>query len=138
MAKLTANDILGIEQLNARFAMAFDGRLPDPAKEWAGTFTPTGEFILVASNGEVQERAKGTKELVALHDKLANPLVRHWYGNLLIESDGAGARMRCYFISLNTKTLAIQRTATYSDRLVKIKGKWKFKVRTVTLDPGSS
>jgi hypothetical protein len=42
--------------------------------------------------------------------------------------------MRCYFISLDTTKLAILRTATYSDTLVKIRGKWKFKSRTVTLD----
>jgi hypothetical protein len=132
---LTVNDILAIQQLNARFALAFDKCLPNPAVAWANTFTPEGKFTLLDSTGSVQREAEGTKKLIALHDELAKPTIRHWYSNLLIERERRGATlMRCYFISLDTTKLAILRTATYSDTLVKIRGKWKFKSRTVTLD----
>jgi len=138
-SKLSAKDLLAIEQLNARFAQAFDMILPDPAAAWAGTFSPTGDFTLLDAGGHVQAKAHGTRELKALHGQLARPTSRHWYTNLLIEPDRGGrARMRCYFISLDTATRSLVRTATYSDTLVKLRGQWKFKSRTVTLDAGSS
>ena len=137
-SKLVANDILAIHQLHARFALAFDDLLPDSAVEWASTFTPGGTFELRDSGGAVQKKAQGTKELMALHSELANSAIRHWYGNLLIDPQPGGARMRCYLISLDTKNLAVKRTAVYRDTLVKTKGRWKFKAREVTLDIGSS
>jgi SnoaL-like protein len=136
--KLTANDILAIQQLNARFAMAFDDLLSDSAVAWASTFAPDGKFTLLDSNGTLQKEAKGTQKLIDLHGELALPTIRHWYSNLLIERDRGGARMQCYLISLDTKKRVIKRTATYRDRLAKINGRWKFKTRTVTLDAGSS
>jgi SnoaL-like domain len=135
---MPAKDILSIQQLQARFAMAFDEILPNPAAAWASTFTSDGEFVLMDSSCAVQKKAKGTKELMALHGELADPAVRHWYGNILIEPEPEGARMQCYFISLDTKTLAVRRTAVYYDTLMKIGGEWKLKKRTVTLDAGSS
>jgi len=137
--KLSASDIVAIEQLNARFALAFDEVLPDPATAWAGTFAPDGKFTVCDSQGTVQMHASGTEELIALHRKIANPAIRHWYTNLLIERERAGtARMRCYFISLDAGTKTIVRTAIYGDTLVKLRGQWKFKSRTSTLDAGSS
>jgi hypothetical protein len=137
-SKLAANDILEIQQLNARFALAFDLLLPDPADTWAGTFTPDGSFTLLDASGAVQKKATGTKELIALHGDLAVPTIRHWYDNLLIDRDPVGARMQCYLISLDTTKREVKRTATYRDTLAKTHGEWKFKTRTSTLDTGSS
>jgi hypothetical protein len=137
-AKLTANDVLSIQQLNARFALAFDGILPNAAVAWAGTFTPDGRFTLLDPSGAVQRNAEGTKQLIDLHGELSLPTIRHWYSNLLIESDRGSARMTCYLISLNTEKLEVKRTAVYRDTLAKVKGHWRFKTRTVTLDAGSN
>jgi hypothetical protein len=139
MTKLSAKDLIQIEQLNARYAFAFDDLLPDAAAAWAATFAPDGRFTLRDANGNVQVDEQGTKALEELHDKFPNrAITRHWYGNLLIESAQGGARMRCYFISLNITTRGIVRTAIYEDQLVKVRRRWRFKLRTIRLDPGSS
>src|SRR4030088_3015037 len=96
VAPLSAKDILAIQQLQARFALAFDEVLPDAAKAWADTFTPDGQFTLLTSSGAIQKKANGTKQLIALHGELAKPEKRHWYTNLLIEPERGGARMQSY------------------------------------------
>jgi SnoaL-like domain len=136
--KLSVADILAIQQLNARYALAFDDLLPDPALVWADTFTTGGRFTLVAADGKIQLEARGRLELQKLHDQFPDrSTTRHWYENLFIEGVRGGARMLCYFLSLDTKDKKVVRTAIYTDRLVKRKGVWKFQQRTVTLDIGS-
>jgi SnoaL-like domain len=139
MAKLSAKDLIEIEQLNARYAFAFDDLLSDAAAAWAATFAPDGRFTLRDAHDNVQVDEQGTKALKKLHDKFSDrATTRHWYGNLLIEPARGGARMRCYFISLNIATRNIVRTAIYEDQLVKVRRRWRFKLRSIRLDPGSS
>ena len=136
-AALSAKHILAIQQLQARFAQAFDDVPHDAAKTWADTFTKDGTFALLDPSGAVQMQAQGTEELIAMHDRLADPAKRHWYTNLLIEPAPGGASMQFYLMTVRTRDLAIERTAIYRDTLVKVRGAWKLKSCTVTLDAGA-
>jgi hypothetical protein len=144
LGALSTRDIAEIQQLNSRYSIAIDNLIASSADAWAETFTSNGSFTLCDATGKVELHAVGTRDLKALHDRFPNPAnTRHWFNNLLIEHDGAGARMTCYLISLLTKSdsmhpAAIARTGVYRDKLLKTKGGWKFSAREVTLDTASS
>ncbi|MGA3004106.1 MAG: nuclear transport factor 2 family protein [Acetobacteraceae bacterium] len=142
--QLSTDDIIAIQQLNARYVVAIDDLVPSSAAVWANTFTPDGSFTLRDSAGHIQVHAKGTAQLKAQCVKFPDRAnTRHWFTNLLIEPDDEGVRMTCYLISLDTKptspaAAAIARTGVYRDILRKLNGNWKFTTREVTLDAGSS
>src|SRR5215510_8414450 len=90
--KLHQNDLLAIQQLNARYAHAFDNLVPDPAAAWASTFTSDGKFVLVTASGQLLAKARGTKQLMELHASFQHgAAMRHWFTNLVIKEQGNGA-----------------------------------------------
>ena len=138
--RLSQSDLLAIQQLNARYAHAFDNLVPNPAAAWARTFTPDGCFVLVTTEGQLVAKARGTKRLMELHASFQHgAAVRHWFTNLAIDAQRNGARMTALIMVLHVDAdpARIARTGVYSDRLVKLQGTWRFKERKVTLDPGS-
>jgi hypothetical protein len=142
--QLSTDDIIAIQQLNARYVVAIDDLVPSSTAVWADTFVPDGSFTLRDSAGNIQVHAEGTAQLkaqCALFPDRAN--TRHWVTNLLIEPDGDGARATSYVISLRTKpappaVAAIALTGVYRDKLRKLNGSWKITTRDLTLDAGSS
>jgi hypothetical protein len=142
--KLSAQNILAIQDLNTRHFYALDGLdslIPgDPAINWANTFTRNGTFTITRATGEVLMKATGSEELVRTYKTFINiATTRHWIDDLVIEPDGKGAKSGCYIIAMNIQNnpATIVRTGVYQDRLVMIDHHWKFKSRTLILDPNS-
>lgn len=137
MSKLSARDLANIYELNARYGFAVDDLLPDAAAVWASTFTTDGRFRLLDADGNIELDAQGTKALKKVHEEFpSRSITRHLYSNLLIEPARRGARMRCHFISLNIVTLTMVRTGICEDKLEKMRGRWRFKCRTIRMDRG--
>lgn len=137
---LTIDDIIAIQALNVRYAIALDDLVQDSASKWAETFTSDGDFTLIAGDGTtVLVRASGSAQLSALQRSFPNPhFTRHWFSNLLIESDAQDARMTSYISAISVATApAIARTGVYRDTLVRAEAGWRFRSRILTLDPGS-
>jgi hypothetical protein len=137
---MKAEDVIAIEQLNARYTQALDGLLPDPSEAWADTFVPEGVVTIAGADGMVVAQAAGRAKIVQLWRTFPDvAATRHWLGNLLIDLDGDEARMRCYVAALSIKTApaVIVRTGTYEDRLIRTGGGWRFRTRVLTLDPAS-
>jgi hypothetical protein len=141
---LSTTDILEIQDLSARYFYTLDGLdnlIPgDPATNWANTFTPNGTFSIFQTNGEVLLKATGFNDLIRTYKTFPDvQTTRHWINDLIIESDVGGAKSGCYIIAMNIKNnpATIVRTGIYQDRLVKIRDRWKFKSRSLILDPNS-
>ncbi|MBE9192871.1 nuclear transport factor 2 family protein [Gloeocapsopsis crepidinum LEGE 06123] len=141
---LSSKDILAIQALNARHFYALDGLsnlIPgDPGTNWAATFTPDGTFSIVRANGDVVIKATGTQELLRVYKTFPDvQTTRHWINDLIIEPNTQGAKGGCYIIAMNIKNdpAAVIRTGVYKDQIIKIGRNWKFKSRTLILDPNS-
>lgn len=131
---LTALDRLEILELAARYNHAVDHRR---AEEWADVFTEDG--VLYAGD---QVRAQGRAGFIALVERRIEEgrQVRHWISNAVIDGDGAQARLRLYFKAYDiTDALeAPYAMGEYDDELVKVNGRWKFKVRRILFTAGRS
>jgi SnoaL-like domain len=137
---MSASDILLIERLNSSYASALDGLLPDSGIAWANTFTPDGEIVILDSAGTVIVQGAGTRYLIDLWKGFPEPsATRHWFNNLIIETNEHSAEMTAYVIAISIKNApaTIVRTGTYRDTLIKVDGAWKFRKRILTLDPAS-
>jgi hypothetical protein len=137
---MTADDYTLIHTLNAVYAHALDGLLPDSATAWANTFAADGAVSILDSHGGLIAQAKGTERLIALWKSFPDPATtRHWFNNIVIEPDGDLVQMRAYIIALNigSSPAVILRTGTYRDVLTRQTGAWKFRERSLTLDPAS-
>jgi uncharacterized protein (TIGR02246 family) len=132
---LTAADVLEIMELAARYNWAIDHR---NAEEWADVFTEDGKFVAYG-----QTRCEGRAQMLAYIEKAraAGHKSRHWICNSIIEEGGAPdtARLRLYVMAINISD-GIQPyiMGDYDDTLVKVNGKWKFKLRNVNLCAGKS
>jgi hypothetical protein len=137
-----SQELLAIQQLNARYFYAIDGLLgPDSAAMWAATFTADGTFLLLNATGDVVLQATGTEELISIYEDFPDiATTRHWINNLLLEATAAGATGGCYIIAMDIQNspASIARTGLYTDQLVKVNGQWRFQSRTLTLDASSS
>jgi hypothetical protein len=140
-APLLAEDMLAIEQLNARYYHALDGLLgADSDVKWANTFTANGMFLTLDADGSVIYDATGTRALVEVYSTFPDvATTRHWTNNLLIEPDDSGARASSYIIAMDIahSPSSIVRTGLYTDYLVRVGHEWRFQRRTLTLDPNS-
>jgi hypothetical protein len=141
MLRLTAQDRLEIQELNARHFYALDGLnvlLPgDPAEHWADTFTADGTFEILNANGAKLFSSSGREELMRAQRQFPDiATTRHWIGQLLIESHPEGAKSASYIIAMNIaiNPAAIIRCGTYNDLLTKTHESWKFKSKILTLD----
>jgi len=140
-APLLADDMLAIEQLNARYYQALDGLLgADSDVKWANTFTADGTFLTLEADGSIVYDATGTKALVEVYSTFPDvATTRHWTNNLLIEPEDSGARASSYIIAMDIadSPSSIVRTGIYTDHLVRVGHEWRFQRRTLTLDPNS-
>ena len=139
--KLDVADHLAILQLYARYNFAADEGDGDAFVE---CFTPDGFFeaTLGRNEGHEQLRAQGAgfKPMLAERE---GTMVRHWSGNILLESLGPDrVRGRQYYLLIRLRRggrpPAILTSATYEDEIVRHEGEWRFAGRTVTPDAGES
>ncbi|GBD24295.1 hypothetical protein HRbin29_01973 [bacterium HR29] len=126
---LSAEDMLAIQQLYARYNHAIDF---GDADAWAGCFTPDGVFASSARGETV-----GREALRAFAEAFSRQMKgRHWTNNLVIEGDGSEARGSCYLALyvLGDGGPRIMATGVYRDQLVRTAEGWRFRRRDVTLD----
>ncbi|HEX6032622.1 MAG TPA: nuclear transport factor 2 family protein [Tepidiformaceae bacterium] len=128
--KLSTEDMLAIQQLYGRYNHAIDS---GDGQGWASCFTANGTFTSPASGS-----LAGTEALATFAEGFAGRLRgRHWINNLVLESDGDGARGKCYLMLLRLvegQPASILATGIYDDRLVKRDGSWVFASRNVATE----
>ena len=126
---LSPADRLEILELNARYGHAVDRGDVDAV---LALFTATGG--IEAGGAWVQGREPFAAALAALVS--AQPLLRHWTGNHLLQGDGATATHTCYWMTVQVADgqLAVGATGRYEDDLVKTAGTWKFQRRRLHTD----
>jgi hypothetical protein len=110
------------------------------AAEWAGTFTPDGEFRSPSYPAPVT----GTRELTGFAERFhegaraAGVVTRHVITNLFVESaDDHRAGVRAYLQIVSTPAggpSRLERMTVISDELVRIGGRWLIRRRTVHRD----
>ncbi len=130
---LTSEDKVEILELAARYCHAVDHL---DAAAYADVFTEDGELY---SDGKL--RARGRQQFIQnIADAKAKGLNRrHWTCNPVIDGDGDQARLRLYVMSVEyTRSLTPYFMGEYDDSLVKVHGRWKFKVRRVTGTAGAT
>lgn len=126
---LSADDLLAIQQLYARYNHAIDF---GDAEAWAECFTPDGVFASSARRETV-----GREALRAFAEAFSRQMKgRHWTNNLVVEGDGDEASGRCYLALyvLGEGGARLMTTGVYHDELVRTAQGWRFRRRDVTLD----
>ena len=128
---ISADDMVGIQQLYARYNHAIDS---GDADGWASCFTADGRFS-ASGVGDLQ----GTAALAAFARSIAGRTSgRHWTNNLLVEGDGGGATAKCYFVYLQSgaagKPPAAAFTGMYTDTLDRGHDGWRFAARSFVAD----
>lgn len=124
---LTAEDKVEIMELTARYNFAIDRRDPESL---ADVFTEDGELW---SGGNL--RGSGRKALADyMRASARNHPIRHFTSNTMIEGDGDHATLRMYVMAWNIANggMVPYVLGEYDDVLLKVNGKWKFKLRRVT------
>lgn len=120
---LPTDDIVAIQQLVARYNHAIDG---GDAEGWGRCFAPEGSFQISG-----REPTVGREALAEIVRRRADGS-RHVTTNMLIEGDGDTATMRAYLTVLRERAVSV--TGSYTDRLVKVDGRWLFEQRLFTAD----
>ena len=129
---LTTSDKVEIIELAARYSHAIDHL---DANAYSEVFTEDGELY---ADGKL--RATGHAALAENVRKAAAAGLkrRHWNCNPVIDGDGKTARLRLYIMAVEySKSLTPYLMGEYDDVLVKVNGKWKFKLRRVNLCAGA-
>ncbi|WP_299407944.1 nuclear transport factor 2 family protein [Acaryochloris sp. IP29b_bin.148] len=141
---LSAEDRLAIYELNSRYFYTLDGLtvlIPgDAAKNWAETFTANGTFSIVRWDRQVVMEVSGQTALADAFRTFPDiETTRHWSNNFFIVTDGAIVKSGCYIVAMDIKQIpaSLERTGLYEDELAKVGDDWKFKRRTLILDPAS-
>lgn len=124
--KLTADDLVEIQQLYAKYNWALDS---GDSEGYAATFTPDGVFNNNAGHDAIVKFADTFHAGLGAH-------VRHWNTNLLItpSPDGAHGQVYLVLVDFGTKPATIVTSASYSDDLVKVAQGWRFKKRATKGD----
>jgi 3-phenylpropionate/cinnamic acid dioxygenase small subunit len=125
---LPVDDKVAIHELLARYNRAFDA---GAAEEWASTFTKDGTFHSLVDTHVGRIQLIEFARAFTLSDKFG---AKHWVNNVIIEGDGDEATLSCYALVVKSQDVGatILRLTSYSDRLRKVDGEWKFVSRTVT------
>jgi hypothetical protein len=151
MAKLSTEDYIAIQQLYARYNIAFDLHDLDT---WVGCYVEGGELAFahgttskmpseredVDTSGEPARRVIGHDNIRALGvAALSRPESKgyHWNSNLLITPTESGAAGQCYlmFIRSPDGLGSVYMALNYTDELVKVGDEWLFKRRLIRALP---
>ena len=124
--KLTADDLVEIQQLYARYNWTLDA---GDAEGYASTFTPDGVFNNNAGHDAIVKFANTFHAGLGAH-------VHHWNTNLMImpSADGATGQVYLVLVDFANKPATIATSATYADELVKTAQGWRFKKRATKGD----
>ena len=123
---LPIEDVLAIHELVARYAHALDS---GDAEAFVATFTPDGVFDNPPTHRE------GREQLLLMGGNRAGSVgaTRHFMSNVIVEGDGQRATVKAYLMM--TRGIGQEPgIAVYNDDLVKVDGKWLFKIRRVIAD----
>jgi SnoaL-like domain len=125
-ATLTAEDLVDIQQLYARYNWTLDA---GDAEGYASTFTPDGVFNNNVGHDAIVKFADTFHAGMGAH-------VRHWNTNLMILPTPEGAHGQVYLVLVDfgNKPATIVTSASYSDDLVKTAQGWRFKKRATKGD----
>ena len=125
-ATLTAQDLVDIQQLYAKYNWALDS---GDSEGYASTFTPDGVFNTNVGHDAIVKFADGFHAGLGAH-------VRHWNTNLMVlpTAEGASGQVYLVLVDFGTKPASIVTSASYSDSLVKTAQGWRFKKRTTKGD----
>jgi hypothetical protein len=124
---LTAQDLVDIQQLYARYNWALDG---GDSEGYASTFTPDGVFNNNVGHDAIVKFADTFHAGLGAH-------VRHWNTNLMIlpTPEGASGQVYLVLVDFANKPATIATSASYTDQLVKTPQGWRFKKRATKGDP---
>lgn len=128
---LSADDRWSIYDLYARYCWELDY---GDAVSWADTFTPDGYH-----GGNSGTKVRGREALIE-YANAVGPLIKakalqHWNANILVAAAGDRRAVgRCYMMAAiavqapvyDQAGVVLERIGRYSDRLVKVEGKWFF------------
>ena len=123
---LTAQDLVEIQQLYAKYNWALDG---GDSEGYASTFTPDGVFNNNVGHDAIVKFANGFHTGIGAH-------LHHWNTNLMIlpTPDGASGQVYLVLVDFATKPATIVTSASYADQLVKTAQGWRFKKRATKGD----
>ncbi len=126
---MKTDDKVEIQELTARYANAMDDTDLDA---WMATWHGNG--LWKGGLGEFQGTDKLKELFAALGDSIKNR--RHVMTNFVIKGEDNRAEQRCYMLVFDRVNEArLIASGVYTDRLIKVDGKWKFLERLVALDP---
>jgi actinorhodin biosynthesis protein ActVIA len=121
-ATLTAQDLVEIQQLYAKYNWALDA---GDSEGYASTFTTDGTFNNNVGHDAIVKFADTFHAGMGAH-------VKHWNTNLMIlpaPDGGATGQVYLVLVDFATKPPSIATSASYSDQLVKTPQGWRFKKR---------
>ena len=129
------DDYAEIQNLYAYYNLTSDD---GDAEEYGECWTEDGELRIAQLDFSV----KGRVNLIAFKQKdkarRSGMYRRHWNGSLFLERiDDRTVRGRCYLQGFNGAPGALPDLAdvgVYEDLLVKVRGKWQFAKRSITMD----
>jgi hypothetical protein len=124
--KLTADDLVEIQQLYARYNWTLDA---GDAEGYASTFIPDGVFNNNVGHDAIVKFANTFHAGLGAH-------VHHWNTNLMIlpTPDGASGQVYLVLVDFANKPATIATSASYTDELVKTPQGWRFKKRATKGD----
>jgi uncharacterized protein (TIGR02246 family) len=128
-------DRLDLHDLVARYNQAIDHHDP---QAWADVFEDDGALVV---NGEL--RAQGRKELFDYVERrrlTGQPKLRHWVTNVLIDVCGDEATLKLYVMAfdIGARLEVPYVMGEYEDLAVRRNGRWRFRVRRLTVIAGRS
>jgi hypothetical protein len=134
LVALSADDMLNIQQLVARYNFAFDS---GDGEEFASCFVADGRFDYTADlRVEGRDKLRDFPAIVAGLGQL-----RHVVSSFLMDGDAVQATSRCYCHVFGIKPNGasyIVSQGVYEDRLAKTDEGWRFAERRYLADPVSS
>jgi hypothetical protein len=133
LVALSADDIISIQQLVARYNFAFDS---GDGEDFATCFVANGVFDYSADlRVEGHEKLREFPAIVAGLGQ-----IRHIVSSILVEGDAGRASSRCYcqVYAIDGKGSAyVMSQGVYEDRLAKSEEGWRFAERRYIADPVS-
>ena len=126
---MSADDIIEIEQLVARYNMAIDD---GDGETYAATYVEDGEFVSPDST------LTGREALTVFGDaaKGREVQVRHWVSSIevAVDGDAATARSNLMLLRVGAGGPSVVLTGRYADQLRRTEHGWRFMRRAFTPD----
>lgn len=129
---LTAADYSEVTELYHRMYHASDSR---DGGAWVSTFADDGVFRLPNGMEVVGKQALAEWRTKSFGGKTGDTHRRHWTSGLVMTPNADGsAKVRAYWLALETTKKTVIETGTFDDVVVKTPAGWKFKRHAVIFD----